>query len=87
MPLKNSDGDAAYDLYSVEKAIVGPMCRASISTGLSIEIPRGFYGRVAPRSGLAAKQGIDVMAGVIDSGYRGDIGVILINLNFPAEIT
>lgn len=86
MPLKNSDGDAAYDLYSVEKAIIGPMSRVSVSTGLSIEIPKGFYGRIAPRSGLAIKYGVDVLAGVIDSGYRGDIGVILINLNFPAEM-
>ena len=86
IPKKNSEGDAAYDLYSVERAIIGPMSRACISTGLSIEIPQGFYGRVAPRSGLAVKQGVDVLAGVIDSSYRGDLGVVLINLNFPEEL-
>ena len=86
IPKKNSEGDAAYDLYSVERAIIGPMNRACISTGLSIEIPQGFYGRVAPRSGLAVKQGIDVLAGVIDSSYRGDLGVVLINLNFTEEL-
>ena len=86
IPTKNSEGDAAYDLYSVEKAIVGPMCRACISVGLSVEIPQGFYGRVAPRSGLAVKKGLDVLAGVIDSSYRGDLGVVLINLNFPEEL-
>ena len=47
-----------------------------------MEIPQGFYGRIAPRSGLACKNGIDVMAGVIDSGYRGEIKVLLINLKF-----
>ena len=78
IPTKNSEGDAAYDLYSVEKAIIGPMCRACISVGLSVEIPQGFYGRVAPR--------LDVLAGVIDSSYRGDLGVVLINLNFPEEL-
>ena len=86
IPTKNSEGDAAYDLYSVEKAIIGPMCRACISVGLSVEIPQGFYGRVAPRSGLAVKKGLDVLAGVIDSSYRGDLGVVLINLNFPEEL-
>ena len=50
---------------------------------ISIEIPKGYYGRVAPRSGLAVKNGIDVLAGVIDSGYRGEIGVVLMNLNLP----
>ena len=47
----------------------------------AIEIPEGYYGRIAPRSGLAVKKGLDVMAGVIDSGYRGEIKVLLINLN------
>ena len=86
IPTKNSEGDAAYDLFSVERAIIGPMNRARVSTGLNIEIPQGFYGRIAPRSGLAVKQGIDVLAGVIDSSYRGNLGVVLINLNFPQEL-
>jgi dUTP pyrophosphatase len=86
VPTKNSNGDAAYDLYSVDRAIIGPMNRACVSVGLSIEIPEGYYGRIAPRSGLAVKQGVDVLAGVIDSSYRGELGVVLINLNFPSEI-
>jgi len=53
--------------------------RKLVKTGISTVIPNNFYGRVAPRSGLAYKHGIDVMAGVIDSDYRGEIGVILIN--------
>lgn len=86
IPTKNSSGDAAYDLYSVERAMIGPMDRACVSVGLNIEIPEGYYGRIAPRSGLAVKQGLDVLAGVIDSSYRGELGVVLINLNFPQEL-
>ena len=63
--------------------IIGPMEKAIVPTGISIEIPKGYYGRIAPRSGLAVKSNIDVLAGVIDSGYRGEIGVVLINLNLP----
>ena len=48
-------------------------------------IPDGYYGRIAPRSGLAVKNGIDVMAGVVDSGYRGEVKVLLINLTKPEE--
>jgi dUTP pyrophosphatase len=55
--------------------------RKVVKTGISIAIPPGYYGRVAPRSGLAVKKGIDVLAGVIDGGYRGEIGVVLQNLS------
>ena len=81
-PFRANDSDAGYDLFSTEYATLEPFQRKLISTGINIEIPEGFYGRVAPRSGLACKKGIDVMAGVIDSGYRGEIKVLLINLNF-----
>ena len=81
-PFRANDSDAGYDLFSTEYATLDPFQRKLISTGINIEIPEGFYGRVAPRSGLACKKGIDVMAGVIDSGYRGDIKVLLINVNF-----
>ena len=80
-PFRANDSDAGYDLFSTEYATLEPFQRKLISTGINIEIPEGFYGRVAPRSGLACKKGIDVMAGVIDSGYRGEIKVLLINFN------
>jgi dUTP pyrophosphatase len=51
-----------------------------VNTGIQIAIPEGYYGRIAPRSGLAVKHGIDVLAGVVDSGYRGEVGVVLQNL-------
>ena len=73
--------DAGYDLYSIESDWIRPLQRRLFRTGIALEIPRGFYGRIAPRSGLALKNGIDVLAGVIDSGFRSEIGVILYNTN------
>lgn len=58
---------------------VKPGDRAAIPCGFSIEVPLGYYGRVAPRSGMAKNQGIDTLAGVVDSDYRGELKVILIN--------
>jgi dUTP pyrophosphatase len=80
IPTRGSNSAAGYDLCSTENYTLKPLERKLFKTGLSIEIPTGLYGRVAPRSGLAYKDGLDVMAGVIDEDYRGDVGVILINL-------
>lgn len=80
IPTRGSDSAAGYDLYSTEEYTLKPLERKLFKTGISVAIPLGLYGRVAPRSGLAYKDGLDVMAGVIDSDYRGDVGVILINL-------
>lgn len=79
LPTQNSPYDAGYDLYSVEHGSIPPLSRLLVKTGISVAIPENFYGRIAPRSGLANKNGIDVLAGVIDATYRGDIGVILYN--------
>lgn len=79
IPSKGSEYSAGYDLSSIEEHILMPMDIKLFKTGISISIPRGQYGRIAPRSGLALKSGIDVLAGVIDADYRGEIGVILIN--------
>ena len=81
IPPQATEGDAGYDLYSLEEVTLAPMTRTVVKTGISIAIPMGFYGRVAPRSGLAVKKGLDVLAGVVDAGYRGDVGVVLINLS------
>lgn len=78
-PSRQNPSDAGADLRSVVDLIIPPMTRALVKTGLSIELPEGFYGRIAPRSGLALNHGIDVMAGVIDSSYRGEICIILFN--------
>lgn len=88
VPSYGSPSAAGMDLHAnfaeegVNAISIAPGERRLIKTGLSVEIPRGTYARIAPRSGLAYKHGIDVMAGVVDEDYRGDIGVILINLGF-----
>lgn len=79
-PTRANPGDAGYDLYALEDQPIHPGGRAVIRTGISLAIPEGYYGRIAPRSGLAVKKGIDVLAGVVDSTFRGEIGVVLINL-------
>lgn len=92
IPTYGSNGAAGLDLYANFMDEPGnchylpPGERKLFKTGISTAIPRGFYGRIAPRSGLAYKHGIDVMAGVIDEDYRGDIGIILINLGFEPFI-
>lgn len=81
VPTRAHRGDAGYDLYSCLDGDVTlePGQRHLFPTGIALAIPEGYVGLIKPRSGLAAKQGIDVLGGVIDAGYRGDVGVILIN--------
>ena len=79
VPCRATSGSAGYDLSSAASLVVPSRGRAVIPTDLSIAVPPGTYGRVAPRSGLALKSGIDVGAGVVDSDYRGPLGVILFN--------
>ena len=79
IPTQGSSYAAGYDLYAAEEMIIEPGQRGLIKTNISVSIPESYYGRVAPRSGLSYKKGLDVLAGVIDADYRGDIGVILLN--------
>ena len=79
VPVRANGCAAGYDLYALHDYYVYPQERTLVKTGIALEIPEGYYGRIAPRSGLAYKHGIDVLAGVIDSDYRGEIGVILLN--------
>lgn len=83
-PAKGSVMSAGYDLASAQKVVIEPRCRMLVKTGIAVSVPPGCYGRIAPRSGLALKSGIDVLAGVIDADYRGDVGVILVNLGTAA---
>lgn len=78
-PTRNNPSDAGLDLSSTESLTIYPLGRVLVHTGLALQIPDGYYGRVAPRSGLAIKNGIDVLAGVIDSSYRGEVCVVLYN--------
>lgn len=80
LPTRGSEYAAGYDLYSIEDAVVPCQCgRALVGTGIALSLPEDVYGRVAPRSGLAVKHGIDVGAGVIDPDYTGEIKVVLFN--------
>jgi dUTP pyrophosphatase len=85
LPVRKSDGAAGYDLHALHAADILPRGPpVQIRTGIAVEIPAGHYGRIAPRSSLAI-EGITTMAGVIDSDYRGELVIILVNLH-PTEI-
>ena len=80
------NGDAGVDLRSVEHIVLKPQERAMVATGLAIALPEGYAGFVLPRSGLAAKHGISIVnaPGLIDSNYRGELKVVLVNTD-PEE--
>jgi dUTP pyrophosphatase len=80
-PTRAHDGDAGLDLHAAEAASLAPGERASVGTGVALEIPTGHAGLVLPRSGLAARHGIALVnaPGLIDSGYRGELRVLLLN--------
>jgi len=79
VPTRVHNNDAGWDLYAAEDVIINAGERCLVSTDISFEIPDGYVGLIWPRSGLAAKNGIDILAGVIDAGYRGEISVCLYN--------
>jgi dUTP pyrophosphatase len=79
LPTRGSSGAVGYDLYSDEDVNIPRGARALVGTGVAIVLPVGTYGRVAPRSGLAVKRGIQVGAGVIDPDYTGEVKVLLFN--------
>lgn len=85
LPVQATIGDAGYDLYATEDCWLKPGERKLIKTGLAMAIPYGYYGRISPRSGLALKRGLDILAGTIDAGYRGDVGVLVYNTNLGDE--
>jgi dUTP pyrophosphatase len=78
-PTRAHSSDAGWDLYSSEDAVIPAAMRSVVRTGIAIAIPEGFVGLIWPRSGLSVKKGVDVLAGVIDAGYRGEIMVCLLN--------
>ena len=90
LPTRGSSQAAGLDIYSIDDLAIEPKQRALVSTGLAVAIPEGHYGRVAPRSGLATKNGLDVLAGVIDTDYRGEVCCLLYNsgeetIHLPAQ--
>lgn len=90
LPTRGSAQSAGLDIYSIQAVIIEPKQRTLVRTGLAVAIPAGYYGRIAPRSGLATKNGLDVLAGVIDADYRGEIRCLLYNsggetIQLPAQ--
>lgn len=79
MPRRATEGAAGYDLFTPEKFTLAPMERKKIMLGICTEFYPWVQGQIWPRSGLADKVGVDTLAGLIDSDYRGEIGVVLIN--------
>jgi dUTP pyrophosphatase len=86
VPTRAHAGDAGLDLYACEAAHIGPGERWGVGTGIAVEVPEGHAGLVLPRSGLAREHGIALVnaPGLIDSGYRGEVRVLLLNTD-PAE--
>lgn len=79
IPNRNNSYDAGMDISSREDVIIGPGAKHAVATGIALLFPNDCYARIAPRSGLAFKYAIDVLAGVVDYGYTDEIRVILVN--------
>ncbi len=80
MPCYAHEGDAAFDLRSAEEVLLKPGEKHVVKTGIKMAIPKGYFGNIRDRSGMAAKQGVHCLAGVVDAGYRGEVGVVMVNL-------
>jgi dUTP pyrophosphatase len=81
LPARAYAGDAGLDLAACERVVLEPGARATVATGVAVAIPEGYAGYVQPRSGLAEKHGITIVntPGLVDSGYRGELRIILLN--------
>ena len=79
IPTRGSATAAGYDLYSAEDCAIPARGKGLVKTDIQIKVPHGTYGRIAPRSGLAWKNHIDIGAGVVDEDYRGNVGVVMFN--------
>lgn len=86
LPAYAHRGDAGMDLFSVIDVAIKPKHRTAVPTGIEIEIPKDYVGLVWDKSGLALKEGIKTMAGVVDSSYRGEIKVVVVNLSSKALV-
>ena len=89
LPTRAYDGDAGLDLSACDRVVLAPGDRAIVGTGVAVAIPDGYAGFVQPRSGLAARHGITIVntPGLVDSGYRGEVRVILANTDSARSFT
>ena len=81
LPSYAHPGDAGMDIFAIEKTVIKPGEHLAVKTGVSMEIPKGYVGLVWDKSGLSIKEGLKILGGVIDSGYRGEIMIGMINLS------
>lgn len=79
LPFRASVNAAGYDLHACDSVTVPAGQWAVVPTGLAVRVPEGTYGRIAPRSGLAVKHGVDVLAGVVDADYTGEVKIVVMN--------
>jgi len=79
LPVYAHEGDAGMDMFSAEDCVVGVGKRRLIATGISMELPEGYFASIRGKSGLAFKKGISILGGVVEWTYRGDYGVIVLN--------
>ena len=79
LPVRGSAGAAGYDLCAAGSCVIPSRGKGTVETGLAVALPAGTYARIAPRSGLAIRNFIDIGAGVVDSDHRGEIKVVLFN--------
>ena len=89
LPAQAYAGDAGLDLAACEHVVLEPGARATVGTGLAVAIPEGYAGYVQPRSGLASRHGITIVntPGLVDSGYRGELRVVLLNTDRTEPFT
>lgn len=81
LPAYAYEGDAGFDLYAAEDVTLGPLERTSVPTGVALELPKGYVSLVWDRSGVSITHGIKTLGGVIDSGYRGEYRIGLVNVS------
>ena len=86
VPSKSSNEDAGYDLCCYEDQFIKPMERCLVKTGVAMSIPSGYYGHISDRSGMALKKGAHCLGKIVDSSYRGEIGVIILNTDMYETI-
>lgn len=80
------EGNAGYDLYAIEDIIIPPQSRSLVKTGITMSIPNGYYGHISDRSGMAYKKGAHCLGKIIDSSYRGEIGIIILNTDKEKDL-
>ncbi len=89
LPSPAHPGDAGFDLYAAQEMTLAPGERTAMPTGIAVALPEGYAGWVVPRSGLAARHGVSIVnaPGLVDAGYRGEVKVLLVNLDPKEAVT